>query len=134
MTVAEDNAPEVTVPPSGTSGSGDDSTSGAEPQQRESLFDAVADLLQMSVDWIRAEASDLVRDKFVMPVQRLGLTLASATAAGCLVVVGLNFVFAAVLMFMAQLLGWPGALLLLGGVILVGAAVFTVIKMRSIQK
>jgi hypothetical protein len=96
--------------------------------------DAIADLLQMFVNWMRAEASDIMRDKVVLPVQQLGLTLASASAAGCLVVIGLHFIFVAILLVLAEWLGWPGALLLVGGVILLGAGGFTYVKMRSIQK
>jgi hypothetical protein len=88
----------------------------------------------MCVDWFRSEAADVMRDKVVLPMQQLGLTVASASAAGCLVVIGLMFIFVAVLLILAQWLGWPGALLLVGGLILAGAGVFTYIKMRSIQK
>jgi len=137
MTVAEDNYPTTNVQPSQASDSEPviPPPAATEPEpQRESLVDAIADLLQMFSDWVRAEAADIARDKFVLPMQQLGLTLASATAAGCLVVVGLQFVFVAVLLILAQWLGWPGALLLLGGLILAGAGVFTFIKMRSIQR
>ncbi len=103
-------------------------------RSRETLVDAIADLLQMFVNWMRAEASDIMRDKVVLPVQQLGLTLASASAAGCLVVIGLHFIFVAILLVLAEWLGWPGALLLVGGVILLGAGGFTYVKMRSIQK
>lgn len=133
MTLAEGNEPNQTDP---IAGSGVPDAEPAPPKEppRESLVDAIADLLQLFVDWVRAEASDLVRDKLVLPVQQLGLTLASAGAAGCLVVVGLQFIFVAILLILAEWLGWPGALLLVGGLILTGAGVFTYIKMRSIQK
>jgi len=136
MTVAEDNDPTTNAQPSQASDSGPATPPAApEPEpQRETLVDAIADLLQMFSDWVRAEAADIARDKFVLPMQQLGLTLASATAAGCLVVVGLQFIFVAVLLILAQWLGWPGALLLVGGLILAGAGVFTYIKMRSIQR
>ncbi len=141
MTVAEDNDPTIGAPPSPASDAGFSAEPAATPPeppepepQRETLVDAIADLLQMFSDWVRAEAADIARDKFVLPMQQLGLTLASATAAGCLVVVGLHFIFVAVLLILAEWLGWPGALLLVGGVILAGAGVFTYIKMRSIQK
>lgn len=125
MTMADDSDP--TVAPSAMPDE-------APEPQRESLFDAIADLLQMLVNWIRAEASDLMHDKVVLPLQQLGLTLASASAAGCLAVLGLSFVSVAVLLLLAGWLGWPGALLLIGGVLLLGAGIFTYIKMRSIQK
>ena len=106
----------------------------AEPPQRESLVDAIADLLQMTVNWLRAEASDIVRDKVVLPVQKLGMTLASAIAAAVLLVIGLCFIFVAALMVLAQWLTWPGAFGLVGGIIVIGAGVFTYLKVRSIQK
>ena len=106
----------------------------ADVPDRENLVDAIADLLQMFVNWLRAEASDLMRDKVVLPIQQLGLTLASAAAAATLIVIGLAFLFVAVLMVLAQWLGWPGALALVGALIVIGAGIFTYIKMRSMQK
>jgi hypothetical protein len=159
MTMADDSDPNVassgipaeepasTVPPDATRPTQEPPGAGSSPMpdeppaaasepepQRETLVDAIADLLQMFVNWMRAEASDIMRDKVVLPVQQLGLTLSSAAAAGCLVVIGLSFIFVAILLVLAEWLGWPGALLLVGGVILVGAGIFTFIKMRSIQK
>lgn len=108
---------------------------GPEPEpSRESLIDAIADLLQMMVNWLRQEAADIMREKVVLPAQRLGLTLASAMAAGCLMVIGSSFVFVALLLLLAAWLGWPGALLLVGGTILLGAGLFTAVKMRNLQK
>jgi type VI protein secretion system component VasF len=130
--------PNPQTPPSEEGGGSATEDSQAPPQppgpQPETLVDAIADLLQMFVNWMRAEASDIMRDKVVLPVQQLGLTLASASAAGCLVVIGLHFIFVAILLVLAEWLGWPGALLLVGGVILLGAGGFTYVKMRSIQK
>jgi hypothetical protein len=105
-----------------------------EAPQRESLIEAVADLLQMTVNWLRAEASDIVHDKVVLPIQQLGMTLASAIAAAILLVIGLIFIFVAALMVLAKWVTWPGAFGLVGAVILIGAGVFTVLKVRSIQK
>lgn len=125
MTNAEDGEP-VLAP---------DDIPAEEPEPpRESLVDAIADLLQMFVNWLRAEAADLMRDKVVLPIQQLGLTLASAMAAGCLAVIGLAFLSVALLLVLAGWLGWPGALGAIGGVLLIGAAIFTYVKMRSIQK
>jgi hypothetical protein len=108
---------------------------GPEPEpSRESLIDAIADLLQMMVNWLRQEAADIMREKVVLPAQRLGLTLASAMAAGCLMVIGSSFVFVALLLLLAAWLGWPGALLLVGGTILLGAGLFTAVKRRNLQK
>jgi hypothetical protein len=105
-----------------------------EAPQRESLVDAIADLLQMAVNWLRAEAADIVRDKVVLPVQQLGMTLASAVAAAILLVIGLVFIFVAVLMVLAKWITWPGAFGLVGGLIVAGAGIFTYLKVRSVQK
>ncbi|NTU70420.1 MAG: hypothetical protein HGB10_01145 [Coriobacteriia bacterium] len=149
MTPAEENvpahedqtaapAPEVPAEPSATPtgepGAGESAAAPDPGPQRESLADAIADLLQMAVNWLRAEASDLMRDKVVLPTQQLGLTLASAMAAAALMVIGLGFVFVAILMVLAKYLTWPGALALVGTLILIGAGIFTYIKMRSVQK
>lgn len=105
-----------------------------EPPQRPSIIDAVADLLQFIVDWLRQEAEAAVREKVVLPVQKLGLTLASASAAGCLAVFGLAFIATGVFILLGEWITYPGALLLVGGVLLVGSVIFTVIKMRGIQR
>ncbi len=112
--------------------------SDARPDSRrggvEAIIDSLADLLQTAADWVRQEAGSIVHDKVVMPIQRLGLTLASAFAAGCLLVLGLTFVAVALFLYLAQWLGYPGALLLIGVVYLIGAGVFIAIKARSMQQ
>jgi len=105
-----------------------------EPPQRETLVDAIADLLQMAVNYLRAEAADIVRDKVVLPTQQLGMMLAFVIAAATLMVVGVLFIAVALLILLAHWLGWPGALALVGAVMLIGAGVFTYLKVRSIQK
>lgn len=105
-----------------------------EPPKRPSIIDAVADLLQFIVDWMRQEAEAAVREKVVLPVQKLGLTLASASAAGCLAALGIGFIATGVFILLGEWITYPGALLLVGGVLLVGSVVFTVIKMRGIQR
>lgn len=99
-----------------------------------SIIDAVADLLQSTAHWLRQEAGDIVRERVVLPLQRLGLTLASASAAGCLAAFGLAFIAVAGFLFLAQWLTYPGALLAVGGVLVLVSVVFTVVKMRWIQK
>jgi hypothetical protein len=105
-----------------------------EPPEPRSVIDAVADLLQFIVDWLRQEAEALMHDKVVLPIQKLGLTLASALAAACLAALGIGFISVGVFMLLGEWLTYPGALLAVGGVLLLGSVVFTVIKMRSIQK
>lgn len=105
-----------------------------EPAARPSVIEAVADLLQFMVDWLRQEAASIMHDKVVLPAQKLGLTLASGFAAAFLAALGLGFIAVGVFMLLGQWLTYPGALMLTGGVLVLGAIVFTIIKMRSIQK
>ena len=136
MTQADEAATATATATGSTPGPQAEPQAAAQPEAppRESLVDAIADLLQMTVNWLRAEASDIVRDKVVLPIQQLGMTLASAIAAAILLVIGLCFIFVAVLMVLAKWLTWPGAFGLVGGVLVIGAAVFTYLKVRSIQK
>ena len=100
----------------------------------ELLIDSIADLLQTASDWVRQEAGSIVREKVVLPIQKLGLTLASAAAAGCLLVIGLIFIAVALYLVLASAVGHPGALAIIGGTYVVAAAVFLVIKVRSMQR
>jgi len=100
----------------------------------EAIIDGVADLLQSASDWLRQEAGDIVRERIVLPLQKLGLTLASASAAGCLAALGLAFIAVAAFIFLAQWLTYPGALLAVGGVLVLVSVVFTIVKMRWIQR
>jgi hypothetical protein len=140
MTMADESDPAAasgrfaSTEPSTETPASEPSGSNEPAPQRESMIDAVANLLQMLVNWLRAEAADIMRDKVVLPIQQLGLTLVSAATAGCLAVIGLSFVLVAGMMFLAAWLGWPGSLLLVGSVVLLGAGVFTFVKMRSMQE
>ncbi|MHB1016667.1 MAG: phage holin family protein [Coriobacteriia bacterium] len=100
----------------------------------EAVIDSVADLLQTAVDWLRQEAAGVVQEKIVAPIQRLGLTLASAAAAAALLVLGLTFIAVAAFLLLADWVGYPGALLIIGAVLMLGSIVFLVIKVRSMQK
>lgn len=100
----------------------------------EAVIDSVADLLQTAVDWLRQEAAGIVQEKIVAPIQRLGLTLASAAAAAALLVFGLSFIAVALFLLLADLVGYPGALLIIGGALMLGSIVFLIIKVRSMQK
>ena len=105
-----------------------------EAEEPKTVIDEVADLLQMASDWVRQEARDIVRTKVVLPLQRLGLTLASAQAAGCLLVIGLIFIEVAGVMFLGNWLGYDWAFLIIGGTAVVGSAIFLAIKIRLVQK
>jgi hypothetical protein len=106
---------------------------GTGPDER-TIIDAVADLLQTIVDWLRQEAEAIVREKIVAPLQKLGLTIAAASAAASLAVFGIAFVAVGLFMLLGQAIGYPYALLVIGGVLLIGSVVFTVIKMRNMQR
>ena len=84
----------------------------------EAVIDSVADLLQTAVDWLRQEAAGVVQDKIVARIQRLGLT----------------FIAVALFLLLAEWVGYPGALLIIGAVLMLGSIVFLVIKVRSMQK
>ncbi len=99
----------------------------------ESLIDAIADLMQMAVNYLRQETAGVMRDKVVLPGQQLGMLVAFALAAAALLFLGIGFISVAVLLVLAHYLGWPGALALIGVVLLIGAGVFTYLKVRSIQ-
>ncbi|MDR3687377.1 MAG: hypothetical protein P4L93_10520 [Coriobacteriia bacterium] len=99
----------------------------------ESLVDAIADLLQMAVNYLRQEAAGVMRDKVVLPGQQLGRLIAFALAAAFTLSLGIGFVAVAILLVLAHYLTWPGALALIGVLLLLGAALFTYLKVRSIQ-
>ena len=111
--------------------------SGAPPvpePKAETLTDAVADLLQMAVNYLRQETAGVMRDKVVLPAQQLGKMIAFAQAAAFLFALGLGFVAVALLLLLAQFLTWPGALGAIGAALLLGASLFTYLKVRSTQK
>jgi hypothetical protein len=99
----------------------------------ESLVDAIADLMQMAVNYMRQETAGVMRDKVVLPGQVLGAFVAFALAAAFLLALGIGFIAVAVLLVLAHYLGWPGALALIGVLLLIGAGVFTYLKVRSLQ-
>ncbi|HEY5539999.1 MAG TPA: hypothetical protein VIL41_00930 [Coriobacteriia bacterium] len=135
---ADAATPPVGAPtPQSTAPAEDPSAAGApEPQpepKSETLVEAIADLLQMAVNYLRQETAGVMRDKVVLPGQQLGRLIAFALAAAFLLALGLGFVAVALLLVLANYLTWPGALGLIGGLLLVGAAAFTYLKVRSIQ-
>ena len=127
------NGPAAGATPAGAPGT--EPGTELEPAARpESLADAIADLLQMAVNYLRQQTSAVMREKVVLPGQQLGMFVAFALAAAFLLALGLGFVAVALLILLAHWLTWPGALGLIGGLLLVGAAVFTILKVRSFQK
>jgi len=104
------------------------------PADERTIIDAIADLLQTIVDWLRQEASALMREKVVLPLQRLGFTMAAASGAVSLMVMGLFMVSIASLLLLAQWLTWPGALYLIGGLLLIGSTIFLYFRQKLVQK
>jgi hypothetical protein len=98
------------------------------------IIDELLDLLQTARDWIRQEAEATVKEKIVPPLQRLGIAVSSAAAAATLLVIGLIFIAVAAIVYLSQLLGVPLAFLIIGLVYIVGAAIFTAIKVRAMQR
>lgn len=103
------------------------------PDER-TVIDAAADLLETIVKWLRQEAHALLKEKIVLPLQRLGLTLASGIAAATLLTLGLAYISVGSLILLAEWLTWPGALFLIGGMLVLGSAVFAYFKSRMMQK
>jgi hypothetical protein len=115
----------------------DDVTPPEEGESRDDfvtrIIDQLVDLLQTARDWVQQEAEATVRTRIVPPLQKLGLAVASAFAAATLLVIGLIFVAVAAMVYLSQLLGVPLAFLIVGGVYLIGAGIFTIVKVRSMQ-
>lgn len=100
----------------------------------QSLIDSIADLLQMTVNYLRQETAGIMRDKVVLPGQRLGAMVAFALAASFLLALGVAFLSVALLLVLAGWLTWPGALGLIGALLVLGAGVSTALKVRSMQR
>lgn len=117
------------------SGQNDSATSeSAKAPEERTVIDAVADLLQVVVDFLRQEVDRIMRDKIIVPLQRLGFTLFAASAAASLMALGLAFMSVGSFMWLGEWLEYKNALLLVGGLLAVGSAIFLAIKMRLMQK
>ena len=116
----------------------DEESASGQDQQRDDflarILDQLVDLAQTARDWVRQEAEATVKEKIVPPLQALGLTVASAMAAATLLVIGLIFIAVAAMVYLSQLLGVPLAFLIVGALYMGGAAIFTVIKVRAMQR
>jgi len=98
------------------------------------IIDQLLDLLQTARDWVRQEAGAAIKEKVVPPLQKLGLALASGFAAASLLVIGLIFIAVAAMVYLTQLVGVPLAFFIVGAVLVVGAGIFTAVKVRSMQR
>jgi hypothetical protein len=98
------------------------------------ILDQLLDLVQTARDWVRQEAEATVKEKIVPPLQKVGLAIAAAFGAVSMMVTGLILIAVAAIVYLSQLLGVPLAFFLIGAVYLVGAAIFTAVKVRSLQR
>jgi hypothetical protein len=98
------------------------------------ILDQLLDLAQTARDWVRQEAEATVKEKIVPPLQKVGLAIAASFGAVSFLVMGAVFVAVAAIVYLSQLLGVPLAFFLIGVLYLVGAAIFTFVKVRSMQR
>lgn len=121
------------------SGSENDAGAGApdsgaqEGASRPPLSAAIADLVQLFVDYVRQETGDIVRDKVVLPTQKAGQVVAFALAAAGVLFLGIGYLSVAAMMLLAQFIGWTGALAAIGAVLVIGALVLTLAKWKRVQ-
>lgn len=113
-----------------------DSAGGPErpPNAYERIVEQAADLLQMASDWLRQEAESTVREKVVLPLQRLGLTFAAAVAAGTLFVTGILLIVVGLLVFLGGLIGWHVTLWILGAMLVVCSGIALAVMYRKVQR
>lgn len=104
------------------------------PPDRPSVADAAADLVRMFVDYVRQETEGVVHDKVVLPTQKAGQVVAFALAAAGVLLLGIGYLSAGLLMLLASFIGWTGALFVTGGLLVLGAAGFTYLKVRSMKR
>jgi len=109
-------------------------TPAPEGPPRATIADAVADFVQMFVDYVRQETDDLVHDKVVLPTQKAGQVVAFALAAALVLFLGIAYISVSAMMLLAYFVGWIAALAIIGSVLVIGSAGLTYAKMRSIQK
>lgn len=98
------------------------------------IIDQLLDLLETARDWVQQEAEATVRTKIVPPLQQVGITIGAAIGAASFLAMGAVFIAVAGIVYLSQLLGVPLAFLLIGSVYLLGAAVFTIVKVRTMQR
>lgn len=120
------------VPPAAGSEPAPEPPIGSAPP-RAGVADAVADFIQMFVDYVRQETGDVVHDKLVVPTQVAGQVVAFAIAAAQVLFLGIAFIAVALLLLLAEAVGWPAALLIVGGVLILGAVGLTYMKTRRLQ-
>ncbi len=128
----EDRTHEEKSAPAATDESSEGTSGGSPP--RVTVADALADFVQMFVDYVRQETDDLVKEKVVRPAQKAGQVVAFALAAAGVLFLGVGFMSAAALLVLADLMGWTAALTLVGLVLIACAGGFTYLRMKRMQR
>ncbi len=105
-----------------------------EENPRATVADAVADFVQLFVDYVRQETDAVVREKVVLPTQKAGQVVAFALAAALVLFLGVGYISVSAMMLLAYYVGWIAALAIIGSLLVAGAGGLTYAKMRSIQK
>ncbi len=114
-------------------GAGAPDSGGQADAARPPLSAAIADLVQLFVDYVRQETGDIVRDKVVLPTQKAGQVVAFALAAAGVLFLGIGYLSVAAMMLLAQFIGWTGALAAIGAALVIGALVLTLAKRKRVQ-
>jgi len=122
------------MPETGEQPAGQAPASPPRPVDDRTLIDSIADLLQVVVDWLRQEAETTVKNKVILPLQQLGLTMFAAQMAISLVLLGVVFIGVGSLILLAEWVGWPGALYIVGGVLVLSALILASIAGKWWQK
>lgn len=99
----------------------------------EETVDAVGDLVQMFVDYVRQQADDIVQTKVVGPLQTLGIAISTLSLAGCMLIFGLLWLSVGAFVALGMWLGWAIACVIVGGIYVLLALVFYVISRRNRQ-
>jgi len=121
------------MPEPDTTGSSAPTPQTPPPPEGGSLIDAGADFVQSVVTYVRQETGDVVHDKVVLPTQKAGATVALAVGVALVLFMGVLFVSAGALIVLAEWIGWPAALFLVGGVLILVSAGIAYARTRSMQ-
>lgn len=103
------------------------------PPASASLIDEATGLVQTVVTYVRQETGDVVREKIVRPTQQAGATAGLAIGVGLVLALGIGYVSVGALVLLAAYITWPGALFLVGGVLIVAAAGLAYVRTRKMQ-
>jgi len=104
------------------------------PPASGGVVDAVTDLIETAVTYVRQETGDVVREKVVLPTQKAGATVGLAVGVGMVLALGVGYVSVGALILLAQYVGWPAALFIVGGILILASAGIAYARSRSMQK